>query len=87
MKVVCLAACFSGDADFQLLHRIHDLCFLGLLLCVRIFQTVVGMNNLKAHLKHFFTQSARFIGYSLLGAGFAAVLLLPTFYSLLGRAG
>lgn len=45
------------------------------------------MNNLKAHLKHFFTQSARFIGYSLLGAGFAAVLLLPTFYSLFGKQG
>lgn len=45
---------------------------------------VVGPRNLKAQLKYFLTQSARFIGYSLLGAGFAAVLLLPTFFSLLG---
>ena len=67
--------------------------YIGFMICVFLVfyyvfafsrQEVVGMNNLKAHLKHFFTQSARFIGYSLLGAGFAAVLLLPTFYSLLG---
>ena len=67
--------------------------YIGFMVCVFLVfyyvfafsrQEVVGLDNLKAHLKHFFTQSARFIGYSLLGAGFAAALLLPTFYSLLG---
>ncbi|MGB9343614.1 YfhO family protein, partial [Trichococcus sp.] len=67
--------------------------YIGFMVCVFLVfyyvfafsrQEVVGLDNLKAQLKHFFTQSARFIGYSLLGAGFAAALLLPTFYSLLG---
>lgn len=67
--------------------------YIGFMICVFLVfyylfafsrQELVSTNNLKAQLKHFFTQSARFIGYSLLGAGFAAVLLLPTFYSLLG---
>ncbi|WP_319470872.1 YfhO family protein [uncultured Trichococcus sp.] len=64
--------------------------YIGFMICVFLVfyyffafsrQEVAGP---KTHLRHFFTQSARFIGYSLLGAGFGSVLLIPTFYSLLG---
>ncbi|WP_320164822.1 YfhO family protein [uncultured Trichococcus sp.] len=67
--------------------------YIGFMICVflvfySIFaysrQEVAGPIGLKTHLRHFFIQSARFIGYSLLGAGFGSVLLIPTFYSLLG---
>ncbi len=67
--------------------------YIGFMICIFLVfyyifalsrQEVVGPSNLKAQLHHFFTQSARFVGYSLLGAGFAAALLLPTFHSLLG---
>nr|WP_319218839.1 YfhO family protein [uncultured Trichococcus sp.] len=67
--------------------------YIGFMICVFLVfyyvfafsrQEVVVTKGLKAHLRHFFIQSARFFGYSLLGAGFGSVLLIPTFYSLLG---
>lgn len=67
--------------------------YIGFMICVFLVfyhisalsrQAIAGPDNPKAHVENFLAQSARFIGYSLLGAGFAAVLLLPTFFSLLG---
>ncbi|CZQ82913.1 YfhO family protein [Trichococcus ilyis] len=43
-----------------------------------------GSQGRKAQLKRLWAQTARFVGYSILGAGFSSVLLVPTFYSLLG---
>lgn len=43
-----------------------------------------GSPSLKETSKDFFVQFGRFVSYSVLGAGLSALLLLPTFYSLMG---
>jgi uncharacterized membrane protein YfhO len=43
-----------------------------------------GLPSLKSKAKDFIVQFSRFVFFSALGAGLSALLLLPTFYSLLG---